>query len=37
VPLWAKKHRWWYDNTHPPKSQIDREIASVQDKHPKLI
>jgi predicted TIM-barrel fold metal-dependent hydrolase len=36
VPLWAKRHRWWYDETCPPKEQIDREIANVFSRHPKL-
>lgn len=36
VPLWAKQNRWWYDETHPPKELIDREIASVFRQHPKL-
>ena len=36
VPLWAKKNRWWYDETHPGKAQIDAEIADVFEKHPRL-
>jgi predicted TIM-barrel fold metal-dependent hydrolase len=36
VPLWAKQNRWWYDETHPTKATIDREIAGVFAAHPKL-
>jgi predicted TIM-barrel fold metal-dependent hydrolase len=36
VPLWAKKNRWWYDETHPPKKQIDAEIADVLKRYPKM-
>lgn len=36
VPLWARKNRWWYDETYPPKALIDREIYSVFAKYPKL-
>jgi hypothetical protein len=36
VPLWAKKHAWWYDQTYPPKSLIDAEVADVFARHPHL-
>jgi len=36
VPLWARTKGWWYDNSHPPKSQIDQEIAAVLARHPRL-
>ena len=36
VPLWAKQNRWWYDQSHPTKATIDREIAAVFAAHPRL-
>jgi predicted TIM-barrel fold metal-dependent hydrolase len=36
VPLWARQRGWWYDDTHPPKAQIDAEIARVFERHPTL-
>ena len=36
VPLWARQNQWWYDETHPPKAQIDREIAAVLTRHSRL-
>ena len=36
VPQWARDRGWWYDDTHPPKSQIDAEIARVFERHPRL-
>jgi len=36
VPLWAKLNRWWYDESHPTKASIEREITAVLDAHPKL-
>lgn len=36
VPLWARQNQWWYDDTHPPKAVIDREIAAVLTRHPRL-
>jgi predicted TIM-barrel fold metal-dependent hydrolase len=36
VPLWAKQNKWWYDETFPPKSVIDAEIAAVIKRHPRL-
>jgi predicted TIM-barrel fold metal-dependent hydrolase len=36
VPQWARQRGWWYDDTHPPKSQIDAEIANVFRRHPRL-
>ncbi len=36
VPQWARERGWWYDETIPPKSQIDAEIAGVFRRHPRL-
>ena len=36
VPRWARQRGWWYDATHPPKAQIDAEIANVFRRHPRL-
>ncbi|MEO8205643.1 MAG: amidohydrolase family protein [Chthoniobacterales bacterium] len=36
VPLWARQNKWWYDETYPPKAQIDREIANVMARHPRM-
>jgi predicted TIM-barrel fold metal-dependent hydrolase len=36
IPQWAKIHDWWYDATHPTKAQIDKEIANVIQRHPRL-
>jgi hypothetical protein len=36
VPQWARQRGWWYDDTHPPKSQIDAEIFRVFERHPRL-
>ena len=36
VPLWARQRGWWYDDTHPPKAQIEAEIARVFERHPTL-
>ncbi len=36
TPLWARRRGWWYDATHPTKAQIDREIAAVFRRHPRL-
>jgi hypothetical protein len=36
VPIWARQRGWWYDATHPSKSQIDAEIARVFARHPRL-
>jgi predicted TIM-barrel fold metal-dependent hydrolase len=36
VPRWARERGWWYDATHPSKSQVDGEIARVFARHPRL-
>jgi hypothetical protein len=36
VPLWAKQSGWWYDDSFPPKAQIDRELNAVLRNHPGL-
>ena len=36
VPQWARQRGWWYDSSHPPKAQIDAEIARVFRRHPRL-
>jgi predicted TIM-barrel fold metal-dependent hydrolase len=36
VPLWARQRGWWYDETHPPKAQLDAEIANAFARHPNL-
>jgi predicted TIM-barrel fold metal-dependent hydrolase len=36
VPLWARKNRWWYDETYPSKRQIDAEIADVLKRYPRM-
>ncbi|HUS91658.1 MAG TPA: amidohydrolase family protein [Phycisphaerae bacterium] len=36
VPLWAKQQKWWYDESTPPKAQIDREALGAFARHPKL-
>lgn len=36
VPRWARERGWWYDDTHPPKAQIDAEIERVFARHPTL-
>ncbi len=36
IPQWAKIHDWWYDSTHPPKAQIEKEINNVLARHPRL-
>jgi hypothetical protein len=36
VPLWARQRGWWYDDTHPPKAQIEEEIARVFERHATL-
>ncbi len=36
VPLWAKKHNWWYDSSFPTKPQLDREAHNAFERHPGL-
>ena len=36
VPLWARQRGWWYDASHPPKSQLEAEIENVFRRHPRL-
>ncbi len=36
VPIWAREKGWWYDESVPPKQQIDAEIAAVLARHPRL-
>jgi predicted TIM-barrel fold metal-dependent hydrolase len=36
VPRWAREKGWWYEPPIPPKDQIDREIAAIFAKHPRL-
>ncbi|MEA2707821.1 MAG: hypothetical protein QOF78_422 [Phycisphaerales bacterium] len=36
APRWARQRGWFYDHTHPPKSQLEAEIANVFRRHPRL-
>lgn len=36
VPRWARDKGWWYDQSVPPKRQIDAEIAAVLERRPRL-
>jgi predicted TIM-barrel fold metal-dependent hydrolase len=36
VPLWARQQNWWYDESFPPKEQLDAECLHVLRRHPGL-